>query len=537
MQKFIGLGVSEGVAVAKSLFLDNCRLSVEKNTNLTSAEEKERYERAKKTALDQLDRLIKQNSGEKQTSEILEVHKMLITDDDFVDEIRLLIDGGCSAEYAVKTVSDDYALSLSRIDNEYMRERSADVNDICTRLLRILLNLPELNLNLTQDTIIVAVDLLPSQIVKLDKSKIVGFVTQVGSVTSHAVILARLNGLPCVVGVNEGFDQIASGEILAIDGNSGEIFVAPDERIRAKFAELGKEQLFAKNQLVEFRNKTAVSKSGKKVRVVANIGSVQDVKSVIENDGDGVGLFRSEFLYLEGDSFPSEQKQFEAYKQVLSQLNPKQVVIRTLDLGSDKQASYFDIGQEANPALGYRAIRICLAQQDIFVTQLRALMRASAFGNLAVMFPMITHLEQVKQIKQIIKRVQIDLDGENIKYGHIEWGIMVETPSAALISDKLAKEVDFFSIGTNDLTQYTLAADRTNSRISNLFDSAHESVLRLIEMTAINAHKNGICVGICGESASRADLIDFYLSVGIDELSVSPPMILKVKKAIIESDK
>ncbi len=371
---------------------------------------------------------------------------------------------------------------------------------------------------------------------RLDKKTVAGFVTKYGSSTSHSAILARTLGIPCVVGMGSDFDLLPQSGTVAIDGTTGEVVPLPDEKTVADFIRRKESYLADKKDAELYKNKQAVSRSGHKVLVVANIGGLDDIDSVIEQGADGVGLFRSEFVYLGSDDFPTEEAQFKIYKEVLERLSPKPVVVRTLDLGSDKQAPYFGIENEENPAMGYRAIRICLKEPKIFRTQLRALLRASVYGNLNIMFPMITKVDQVLQIKEIIAKVKSELDGEGVPYSHdIQYGIMIETPAAAVMSDLLAKEVDFFSIGTNDLTQYTMAADRMNARVSDLFDSADQSVLRLISLTAKNAHEAGIWVGICGESAANTALTEFYLSIGIDELSVTPSSVGAVKRAVIES--
>ena len=462
--------------------------------------------------------------------------RMMLEDPDFCDGVETAIASGLNAEYAVKSSADTLADFLGTLENEVMRERAADVRDVSGRLIRILKGIEETAESPNEEIIVLAEDLLPSQTVRLDRDKVVGFVTKRGSVTSHSVILAKTMGIPCIVGLSDGFDTLPESGELAIDGKTGEVLLNHSDSEREDFLKRVKMFRQQKETLEKYRSVEAVTSGGHRVKVCANIGSVADSDTAISFGADGVGLFRSEFLYLESASFPSEEKQFLAYKSVLEKMAPRPVVIRTLDLGSDKQAIYFDIPDKENPALGYRAIRICLNEPHIFRTQLRALLRASVYGRLQVMFPMITHLGQVLEIKKVLENIKDELKQEGIPFSEkIEFGIMVETPAAAVMSDVLAKEVDFFSIGTNDLTQYTMAADRMNSRIRDIFNPADPAVLRLIEMTARNAHENGIWVGICGESAADTSLTDFYVSLGIDELSVSPASIPAVKKAVIES--
>ncbi len=538
MKIFKGIGASEGAALAQILFLQEYDLTVVKTENCDKGIERRKIADALSAAEKEIDLLFaKAQKQDKQSAAVFEVHKMMLSDLDFTQGIDDILEQGLNAEYAVRQTADSLKAMFASLDSEYMRERAADVEDVAARVIRILKGIAEPEDTGDKKVIVLARDLLPSQTVKLDKEKVLGFVTQQGGVTSHSVILARTMGIPCVVGMGEPFNNIPKEGMLAIDGKNGEVVYDPDEKTRAKYQSLIGAYGREKASLEDFRGKEAVTKSGHKVIVAANIGSVADAQLALDNDCGGVGLFRSEFVYLESEDFPSEEKQFEIYKAVLQKLAPRQVVIRTLDLGSDKQAPYFNISDEENPALGYRAIRICLKEQHIFTTQLRALLRASAFGSLAVMFPMITHIEQVIKIKEIVKKTKAQLDKENLPYSKdVQWGIMVETPAAALLSDKLAPLVDFFSIGTNDLTQYTLAVDRTNGKIKDLFDSSNEAVLRFIEMTADNARKNGIWVGICGESAANTSLTDFYMKLKIDELSVSPSSILKVKRAVTESE-
>ena len=532
-----GVGASPGAAIAKIYFIKQIDLSVEKLDGRNKETETERFESAKSQAFSELDELFEKTSEtDSAAAQVFDIHKLMLDDPDFCDGVEAAINEGLNAEYAVKSSADALSDFLSTLDNEVMRGRAADVRDISERLIRILKGISEADNSLPESVIVLADDLLPSQTVKLDRSKVAGFVTRHGSVTSHSVILAKTMGIPCIVGMGSSFDELPEAGEIAIDGKTGEVLSDPIENEKADFLRRVTEFQKQKEELEKYRSISAVTPSGHKVKVCANIGGVADAEIADSFGADGVGLFRSEFLYLESPSFPSEEKQFQAYKAVLEKLSPRPVVIRTLDLGSDKQAPYFDIPEEENPALGYRAVRICLKEQHIFKTQLRALMRASVYGKLQVMFPMITHLGQVLEIKEILEQVRQELDSEGISYNKdIEYGIMVETPAAAVMSDVLAKEVDFFSIGTNDLTQYTMAADRMNSKIRDIFNPSDSAVLRFIEMTAKAAHDNGIWVGICGESAADTSLTDFYMSIGIDELSVSPASIPAVKKAVVSS--
>ncbi len=530
-----GVGASSGAAIAHIFYVRKPDLSVEKQEGRDPITEKERYENAKEQAFSELDELfVKTAATNAAAAQVFDIHKLMLDDPDFCDGVENSIDSGLNAEFAVKSTADMLADFLGKLENEVMRGRADDVRDISDRLIRILKGV-EYNDDMPDgEMIVLAEDLLPSQTVRLDREKVAGFVTKRGSVTSHSVILAKTMGIPCIVGVGDGFDSIPKNGEIAIDGSTGEVIISPTESEKAGFLLRVKEFNERKADFDSYKNMAAVTPGGHRVKVCANIGSVDDADIAKLYGADGVGLFRSEFVYLESSSFPSEEKQFEIYKAVLEKMSPSPVVIRTLDLGSDKQAAYFNIPGEENPALGYRAIRICLKEPEIFRTQLRALLRASVYGKLQVMFPMITHLEQVLEIKKIVRLLKEELDREGVPYGQdIQFGIMVETPAAAVMSDVLAKEVDFFSLGTNDLTQYTMAADRMNARIRDIFNPSDPAVLRFIEMTARAAHDNGIWVGICGESAADTSLTDFYMSLKIDELSVSPSSIPMVKKAVI----
>ncbi len=530
--KFKGTGASEGVAIGNIYFLSQPDLSVTKQNGCNPQKEKERIDHAVKQAKKELRQLYeKALTSDKKTAEVFEVHSMMLDDPDFIEGIQQQLEMTFNAEYAVRCTGDALKSMFESLEDGYMKARAADIADVTDRVVRILKGLNETQPQPDGDVIVLAEDLYPSQTMKLDKNSVKGFVTARGSTASHSVILARTMGIPCIVGV-ENFDALPHKGKIAINGKSGEITVNPDKKLAQQIHSLIKSQQEEKLQLQKYGGK-AITRSGTEILVCANIGNPEDAQFALQNHADGVGLFRSEFIYLNSNGFPDEEIQFIAYKTVLEKLAPMPVVIRTLDLGSDKQASYFNIGKEDNPALGYRAIRICLKQQDIFVTQLRALLRASVYGKLNIMFPMISHLEQVKQIKEIVQRVKDSLTQQHIPFADdIQLGVMIETPAAVMISDLLAKEVDFFSIGTNDLTQYTLAVDRTNEKTVDLFDSSNIAVLRMISQTAQNAHANGIWVGICGESAADTSLTQFYADTGIDELSVSPSSVLKVKKAV-----
>ena len=533
-----GIAASAGAAVAPLFYLEEPDLSVTKEAGLDPVQQHQRYEQAAAQAIRELDALYdKARATDENVAQVFDIHRMMLEDPDLIDGIDELLDKGFNAEYAVRETADSLAAMFKAMDDEYMQARAADVTDVGNRLIRVLKGIPDAADFPDEPVIVAAVDLLPSQTVRLDKDHVAGFVTKLGSSTSHSVILARTLGIPCIVGMGDDYDQLPKSGLIAIDGATGEVAPQPDEATRAEFTRRREAFLSDQAALEAFKDRKAVTKSGHKVLVCANIGGLNDIDAVIARGGGGVGLFRSEFIYLNSPDFPSEETQFEIYKEVLARLAPRPVVVRTLDLGSDKQAPYFGIKGEENPAMGYRAIRICLKQPNIFRTQLRALLRASVYGRLNIMFPMITHLEQVLEIKTILAQVRQELDKEGVPYSRdVEYGIMIETPAAAVMADVLAKEVDFFSIGTNDLTQYTLAADRMNANISHLFDSGHPAILRLIERTAKAAHDAGIWVGICGESAANTALTAFYMSVGIDELSVSPASIPAVKRAVIECD-
>lgn len=471
--------------------------------------------------------------GEEQ-AQIFEIHRMLLEDEYYLGAVSAKLSEGYQAEYAASCAGKELAAMLAGMEDEYMKSRSADILDVSQRVLRALLKLPEEGIHSKEPVILAADDLTPSETLKLDKKKILAFVTVKGSVNSHTAILARSMGIPALVNTEFPFTDSLQGKTCVVDGFAGNLIVEPKEALLSQMLakkEAWEADVLALEQLKGQENRT---KSGKTIQIYANIGCVEDAEAVLLADAGGIGLFRSEFLYLGRESAPTEEEQFAAYRAVLQRMEGRKVVIRTLDIGADKRADYFQLDEEENPALGYRGIRICLDREDIFTTQLRALYRASAYGKLAVMFPMIVSVEEVRRIRQIAESVRKGLLEEGCTLGEVELGIMIETPAAALISDQLAQTVDFFSIGTNDLTQYTLAADRENRRLEKICDSHHEAVLRLIGMTVQNAHAAGIWVGICGELAADETLTEYFLKLGVDELSVSPSAVLRLRRVVRE---
>lgn len=541
MKKYQGKGVYSAVAIGKiSLFkkpdAEVKRIHVEDTSN-----EKTRFEQAKALAVRQLqeiyDKALKE-VGEANAA-IFEIHQMMLDDDDYNDSINNIIESqNVNAEYAVAVTADNFAEMFAAMDDAYMKARAADVRDISNRLINNLSGNIPAETNTSEKVIICANDLAPSETVALDKDKVLAFVTAHGSSNSHTAILARNMNIPAIIGVGDDFlNEIRDGEEAIVDGFTGEIFVNPDGETREKLLEKQRADEEKRRLLQELKGKENITLDGHKINVYANIGSVSDVGKVLTNDADGIGLFRSEFLYLENSSYPDEEQQFTAYKKVLESMAGKKVIIRTLDIGADKQVDYFNLKKEENPALGYRAIRICLTRPDIFKTQLRALYRASVFGNLGIMFPMITSVSELEKILKICNDVREELKSQGIEFSeNVELGIMIETPAAAVISDKLAPMVDFFSVGTNDLTQYTLACDRQNPDIEEFIDTHHEAILRLIEMSAENAHKHGAWIGICGELGADTTLTETFLRMGIDELSVSPTFVLKVRDTVRNID-
>lgn len=496
-----------------------------------------RYGAAKAKAIEQLNGLHEKALEEvgEANAEIFNVHAMMLEDEDYNESVENIIrTQEVNAEYAAAATGDNFAEMFANMDNEYFKARAADVKDITERVITVLHGKGS-GTDIGDDpVIVVAEDLAPSETVQMDKSKLLAFVTHLGSANSHTAILARTMGIPALVGVD--IDNSWDGKIAVVDGYEGKFIVDPDMDLLASYFKKKEADDEQKKLLQTLKGKENVTKSGQKINLYANIGNPSDLASVLENDAGGIGLFRSEFLYLESDTYPTEEQQFAAYKKVVETMGGKKVIIRTLDIGADKQVDYFELDKEDNPALGYRAIRICLTRPEIFRTQLRALFRASAFGNLSIMYPMITSVEEVEKIKAISRSVKEELASEGVKIGKVEEGIMIETPAAAVISDQLAKHVDFFSIGTNDLTQYTLDIDRQNAKLDPFYNAHHEAVLRLIKMVADNAHKEGIWAGICGELGADTTLTEEFLKMGLDELSVSPGCILSVRKKIRDAE-
>lgn len=541
MKKYVGKGVYGAVAAGKISLFQKQETTVKRIHIEDTEHEITRLAQAKESAIGQLSEIYEKALKEvgETNAAIFEIHQMMLDDDDYNDSIRSIIEGqNVNAEYAVAVTADNFAEMFSSMDDAYMRARAADVRDISNRLIGNLSGSLPAQAVSGEKVIICASDLAPSETVSLDKEKVLAFVTAHGSSNSHTAILARNMNIPAIIGVGDDFlKEIQNGDEAVVDGFTGEIFIAPDEATKGRLQKKQREDEERKQLLLALKGKENVTIDGKKINVFANIGGVDNIGAVLLNDAGGIGLFRSEFLYLENSNFPTEDQQFNAYKKVLESMAGKKVVIRTLDIGADKQVDYFNLKKEENPALGCRAIRLCLTRPEIFKTQLRALYRASVFGNLGIMFPMITSVSELEQILALCSEVRLELAAEGIAFSTaVELGIMIETPAAAIISDKLAPMVDFFSVGTNDLTQYTLACDRQNPDVEPFVDTHHEAILRLIEMSAKNAHEHGAWIGICGELAADTTLTETFLRMGIDELSVSPSFVLKVRDAVRRTD-
>lgn len=541
MKKFTGKGVYGAIAMGKISVFQKQDTLIQRTSVKDIEAEKARVEAAKSAAAEQLQAIYEKALKEvgETNAQIFEIHMMMLEDDDYNESIQNIIDTQkVNAEYAVSITADNFAEMFSAMDDVYMQARAADVRDISDRIIANLTGNVAVQEDSGEKHIICADDLAPSETVSLDKDKVLAFVTAHGSSNSHTAILARNMNIPAVIGVGSDFlKEVQDGTEAIVDGFTGEIFVEPDEETRRRLLEKQKADEEKKRLLLELKGKENVTRDGTKVNIYANIGSVDNIGAVLLNDAGGIGLFRSEFLYLENNDYPSEEQQFLAYKRVLESMAGKKVIIRTLDIGADKQVDYFHLKKEDNPAMGYRAIRICLTRPEIFKTQLRALYRASIYGNLGVMFPMITSVSELEKILAICEEVKAELREQGVTYSDtMELGIMIETPAAAIISDRLAPMVDFFSVGTNDLTQYTLACDRQNPDIEPFIDTHHEAILRLIEMSAKNAHANGAWIGICGELAADTTLTETFLRMGIDELSVSPAFVLKVRDAVRNVD-
>lgn len=532
-----GKSVFGGVAMGRlSIYKKNDSIVRRTKISDTDAEIK-RYEEASGKAKEQLAALYEKALKEvgESSAAIFEVHQMMLEDDDYQESITNMIQTQeVNAEYAVAVTGDNFSQMFAAMEDEYMKARAADVKDISNRVISVLQGAEDTVLDGNEPVILVAEDLAPSETVQLDKSLLLSFVTRYGSTNSHTAILARTMNIPALIGVD--YSEDIDGHYGIVDGFEGVLYVDPDEETKEKYRKKQEEEQEKARLLQELKGMPNITKDGREIKLYANIGGVGDVPSVLQNDAAGIGLFRSEFLYLETDTFPTEEDQFNAYRSVVQTMAGKKVIIRTLDIGADKQVDYFNLAREENPAMGYRAIRICLEQPDIFKTQLRALYRASYYGNISIMFPMIISVGEVKRIKEIVEEVKKELTEQGFAYGDVELGIMIETPAAVWMTEELAKEVDFFSIGTNDLTQYTLAIDRQNPRLDAFYDAHHPAVLRAIQMTVENGHKGGAWVGICGELGADTELTETFLRMGVDELSVSPSRILAVRAAIRECD-
>ena len=539
MQIYNGKSVFGGIAIGKISVYQKKEQQVKRVKIDDPEQEMARYEKAKVEGIKQLQGLYDKALREvgEANAAIFEVHQMMMEDDGYNESVENIIRSqGVNAEYAVATTGDNYAQMFSAMDDDYMRERAADVRDISERLLTILNGEETGAVDADEPKIIVAEDLAPSETVQLDKDKVLSFVTVKGSLNSHTAILARTMAIPALVNTSVSLESEMDGRLGIVDGANGTFYVDPDEATLAEMKKRQEEDLSRKQLLLTLKGKENVTLDGQKVMLYANIGNIKDLATVIQNDAGGIGLFRSEFIYLEKEDFPTEEEQFQIYRQVAQTMAGKRVIIRTLDIGADKQCDYFHMEHEENPALGCRAIRICLTRPEIFKTQLRALFRASAFGKIAIMYPMITSVQEVRKIKGIVEEVKAELTSQGVEFGNPEQGIMIETPAAAIISDDLAKEVDFFSIGTNDLSQYTMAIDRQNPQLDLFFDPHHPAVLRMISLVVENAHKAGIWAGICGELGADQSLTKEFLAMGVDELSVSPGSILPLRKIILETN-
>lgn len=535
MEKYTGKSIFKGIAIGKILFYQKGEQPVKRVKIEDTAEQIKRYEDARAKAAEQLQGLYEKALKEvgEANAAVFEVHQMMLEDDDYIDSVVNIIETQqVNAEFAVATTGDNFAKMFAEMEDDYFKARAADVKDISERMVNILSGNESGGALGDEPVIVVAEDLAPSETVQMDKEKLLAFVTRLGSANSHTAILARTMNIPALIEVD--IKEEWSGKMAVVDGYTGTFYIDPDEETLKKMQEKKEEDIKARELLQELKGKEDITVDGKHIKLYANIGGVKDVTSVLANDAAGIGLFRSEFLYLETDNYPDEEAQFQAYKTVAENMAGKKVIVRTLDIGADKQVDYFNLDHEENPAMGYRAIRICLDRRDIFRTQLRALLRASAYGNIGIMYPMIISVDEVKEIKKIVESIKAELTEKGIEYGEVEQGIMIETPAAVMISDLLAEEVDFFSIGTNDLTQYTLAIDRQNSKLDNIYDSHHPAVLRMIQKTIENGHKAGCWVGICGELGADMTLTETFLKMGIDELSVSPTFVLPIRKLIRE---
>lgn len=537
MLKLSGKPVYKEIALGPVAVLRKNNLQVKRIRIENVDEEIFRLEKAGEQSAGQLQKLYEKAVREvgEASATIFEVHQMMLEDEDYLDAIHNMIRTEMvNAEYAVAVTGDNFSEMFANMDDDYMKARAADVKDISDRLVRNLTGETETDFDSMEPSVIIADDLTPSETVQMDKEKILAFVTVHGSANSHTSILARMMNIPALIGVPLNLEEIHSGMQAIVDGFNGEVVFEPSEATCADAQKRIREEQDKLSLLQTLKGKENVTLDGKRIHIYANIGSAGDVGYVLENDAGGIGLFRSEFLYLGRTDFPTEEEQFQAYRQVVQTMAGKKVIIRTLDIGADKQADYFNLGKEDNPSMGYRAIRICLKQPEIFKTQLRALLRASSYGNLSIMYPMITSAEEVKKIYKIVEEVESELAEQQIPYKIPEQGIMIETPAAVMVSDELAELVDFFSIGTNDLTQYTLAIDRQNEKLDDFYNPHHKAVLRMIQIVVDNAHKAGKWAGICGELGADLELTEMFVQMGVDELSVAPSMVLKLRKVVRE---
>ncbi|MCD7866352.1 MAG: phosphoenolpyruvate--protein phosphotransferase [Clostridiales bacterium] len=537
MEQYTGKSIFKKIAIGKVYLYQKKENSVRREHVEDAEQEIKRFEAAKTVALGQLERIYQKALKEvgEDNAAVFEVHMMMMDDEGFVDSIcHIIREQKVNAEYAVATTGDNFSAMFAQMDDDYMRARAADVKDISERLVSVLCGRETDMGSLDEPVVLMADDLAPSETVQLDKTKILAFVTRHGSSNSHTAILARTMNIPAIIGIDVQDEW--KGKTVIVDGYTGNVTIDPDPEYLETMTEKMQADVKKQELLKELKGKETVTKSGRKIHLYANIGGVKDVASVLQNDGEGIGLFRGEFLYLESDDFPTEEEQFQAYKTVAENMAGKKVVVRTLDIGADKQVDYFGLEKEDNPAMGYRAIRICLDRPEIFRTQLRALLRASAYGNISIMFPMIISVQEVLECKRILAEVKAELKTEGIAYKDVEVGIMIETPASVWISEELGREVDFFSIGTNDLTQYTLAIDRQNAKLDNINDPHHPAVLRSIQTVIENGHKGGAWVGICGELGADTTLTETFVNMGIDELSVSPSFILPVREAVRKLD-
>ncbi len=534
-----GKGVSTGIGMGPLYFYRRAKTEIPHYTVEDTNAEWLRFKDAQATAIDQLGELAEKARVEAgdDAAFLFETHQMMAEDLDYEEGIQAMIEDGSNAEYAVAQTGEQFAEMFASMDDAYMQGRAADVKDVSSRILGILCGVVQGGIDSAVPVLLASDDLAPSETIQLDKSKILGFITSFGSGSSHTAILARTMGIPAIVGLGDALDPIYEGRSVVVDGSTGAVIIDPTEDVQADFLKKREEQLQQQALLETLKGQPNVTKDGKTVRIYCNIGSPEDVDAVLLNDGGGIGLFRSEFLYLNSKTYPTEEEQFEAYKAVLQGMGEKEVIIRTCDIGADKQIDYFELPKEENPAMGMRALRISLSRPGFFRTQLRALYRASAYGNLGIMFPMVTSVWEVKETKKLIESVKEELHAEGLPYSdHVEIGVMIETPAAAMVSDRLAKEVDFFSCGTNDLTQYTLACDRQNNDLGRFYDPHHLSVVRLLKMVVENAHRNGVWVGICGELGADLDMLETFLAIGVDELSVTPRAVLPLRNKVRSLD-